>query len=475
MASAGGSTLAARIVSQASQLVLFIVAARVLAPADFGVFALVAAVSTLLFLMAAAGWREFIMGWGGNARAINQAITYALISGYVMTAVGVAGSAAATVFFKAQMVAYLGLMFSACIFLSPMTTALGAILVRQDKVPSLSFATIAAELIGLCAGVAGLLLGWGILALGVSKLVMQMVHLAGVAAYARWPIKLIVRGGYGSEIIEISRQILANRTIGFVSGNASTFIVGAYLGVAQVGYFRAAERVVSAFMELVFEPLRLLAWIVFRKAADVADSDGKLREELAREGSVFFPMIVLLASPIFVGLAVISSDVVSVLLGETWRPAGPVVSVLAIAALLITPSVANEPLLTMTGKIRSLPPVALFNAAIAVITLLVFTQFGIMAAAFARLGASFVLMATSVWIQNIHAHAPWWGTMKKSAPVYAALMALVAAVLFTQMFLEQYAISMLGQLVIEIFVGAVAYFVMILMVRPSYLRTTLWL
>ena len=199
------------------------------------------------------------------------------------------------------------------------------------------------------------------------------------------------------------------------------------------------------------------------------------REALAREGSVFFPMVVLLASPIFVGLAMVSEEVIAVLLGQTWIPAAPITSILAIAALLITPSVANEPLLTMTGKIRALPPVALFNAGIAVLTLLVFTQFGIVAAAFARLGASAVLMISSVWLQNRHAQAPWWETMKQATPVYSALMGLVASVLFTRLLLDPYAIALPAQLLIEVFTGAAAYFIIILFVRPSYLRTTLWL
>ncbi|MGE0409762.1 MAG: hypothetical protein AB7P23_10955, partial [Amphiplicatus sp.] len=75
----GRWVLASRVTVQASQLIIFLAAARFLTPAEFGVFALVQAYSVLLFLFAAAGWREFVMSWTGEERAVDQAITYAIL------------------------------------------------------------------------------------------------------------------------------------------------------------------------------------------------------------------------------------------------------------------------------------------------------------------------------------------------------------------------------------------------------------
>lgn len=475
VASAGGATLASRIVAQGAQLAIFIVAARVLTPTEFGLFALVGASSTLLFIVASAGWREFILGWGGSAKAVNQAITYSILSGYFLAALAIAIAGVTVVVFHALDVAWLSLIFSVCIFLAPIASAYGAILVRGGGVPALSLAGIISELAGLAAGVALLYADWGVLALAAAKLAAQAVNLALVIFFARWPLRLTLSGGFAAEIVEISREILAARVIAYASNNASTFIVGAFLGVASVGYFRAAERVVSAVSELVFEPLRLIAWVVFRKAADHADTPARVREELSREGGVFLPMLMLIAAPIFVGLAVVSPNVITVLLGDAWVPAAPVASILAISALLLTPSIANEPLLTVTGKIKALPPVSLLNAIIAIVALFAFTPFGMEAAAWARLGGCAVIMATSIWLQARYAEAPWLGTMKRAAPIYTALIALVGAVLAARAFLPLSGLSLVERLTVEVISGAAAYFAVILLVRPSYIRTTLWL
>ncbi|MEM9015153.1 MAG: oligosaccharide flippase family protein [Pseudomonadota bacterium] len=475
VAGAGGAALAAKVVAQASQLLLFIVAARFLVPADFGVFALVAASSALLFLIAAAGWREFIMSWGGSANAVNQALTLALTSGYAISLLGLTAAAIMVLHYESPILALLTITFSACVLMAPMTSALGGLLVRLERVPMLSAVLIVSEIAGLGMGVYGLVSGWGILALGAAKLITQLIALLGSLAIARWPLRITLRGGFGPEIKELSQQILINRVINFLSNNASIFIVGFYLGVTNTGLYRAAERVISSIAELVFDPLRLLAWMVFRRAADRAPNPKMIKDEVAQEASIFLPLTIVFASPVFVGLSVVSEEVVTLLLGEVWLPAAPVVSILAMSALLLTPNIATEPLLTLNGKVRALAPIAVINAIITIIVLLAFTRFGLIAAAFARLAASFCVMAGAIWLQTRHAGAPWLGTMKRAAPLYTALIALVSSVYGARFLLADYDVSLVGTMAVEVLIGAVVYFGVIMLIRPSYLRSALWL
>ena len=473
MATAGGSMLASRVISQGTQLALFLVAARILAPADFGVFSLAVAVSSLLSIFGAAGWSEFVLGRTGNEKATNQAIAYAVVSGYLLATIGLACAALALFVFKAPIFSILILTFAAMLFLAPITRTYGAILVRRQKVLAFSFIMIVSDLVGLAAGVAGLMAGWNIIALGVAKFVTQIATFAGLLVTLRKPVRLELRGGYAAEIFEVSRSILTSRVITFISGNSSTFIVGMFLGLSSVGYFRAAERVVNAISEMLFEPMRLISWVMFRQAADGATSPDDVREMLAQEGRYVFPLMILCAAPVFIGLAVISDDIVNVFLGETWLPAAPVVTVLAVSALLFTPSIADAPLLTISGKIKVLPPVALFHAVVTVIIFFVFTQFGLIAAAFARLGSAGVAFLASLWMQGKHAGAPWWAAAKSSAPVYVGAIGLIIAVVFANRWLVEQDYSLVSRVSLEVFVGAVAYFLVILMVRPSFLRNTL--
>ena len=141
----------------------------------------------------------------------------------------------------------------------------------------------------------------------------------------------------------------------------------------------------------------------------------------------------------------------------------------------MAPGVATEPLLSMSGKIKSLTPVAALNAVVTLGVLLLFSQFGLLAAAWSRLGASIFMAVTAIWLQTRHAQAPWAATLKKAAPVYTALIAMFASIYGARIFLSGHELSVIVQLGVEVFIGAVSYFVMIMIIRPSYLRTVFWL
>ncbi len=474
-ASAGGLALAARIVAHIAQLGLLLVAARLLSPTEFGIFALGFAAFSILYVTGAAGWREFLLGWEGDERAVNHAITYSVLSGYALMGVGVICAAVAIVRFDAVVITAFTLVLSATLLIAPIAHALGAILVRRDAVASLSIVLILAEAIGLAAGVAALFMGWNIVALAVARLAMVCVNLVGVLLLARWPVRLVLGTGFQSHILIVSRAIVANRLIGSLSTNAPVFVIGAMLGVPSVGYFRVAERIVAAASELLFEPLRLFAWTAFRQAAIYGEFAYDKCESLAEEGRIVFPLMIVCATPVFVGVAIIADDVVRVLLGSTWMPAAPLVAILAIGGLLMTPSVANEPLMTMAEKGKALRPVKLFNA-VATIALFVFlTPYGLIAAALARLASNALTMLTSFWMQVRHVGAPWWAAIKTASPVYTGVIGLVIAVVFANRWLIEQGVVATTRFGAEVLIGALAYFLVIFLVRPSFLRTTFWL
>ncbi|MEO1014347.1 MAG: oligosaccharide flippase family protein [Pseudomonadota bacterium] len=473
IASAGGSMLAARIASQVAQLALFVAAARVLNPSDFGVFTLIVAVSNLLLLLASAGWREFILGWRGDENGINQALIFSILAGLGFGALGALAAFALAVLGFGAVISILTLILSAYVALCAPGVALSAVLVRKGAVGSFSAATIIGEFAGLAFGLYGLFAGWGVLALGASKLGGQIVNLVIVAAAARWPLRLTLAGGSRREILDFSREILASRIIGFVSNNASTFVIGAFLGVASVGYYRAAERVVSAVAELVFEPLRLIAWMAFRHAADGANARSDVIRRLTDEAQVFLPMTLLIAGPAFVGLAIVAEDLIVLCLGETWAPAAPIAVILAIAFLFLTPSVATEPLLTVTGRIQALPPVSLFNACVSVAVILAFTPFGAVSTAIGRLIAYAVAMGTSFWLQVRHARTPWLSIMRRAAPVYGALAVMLSAVFAARAMLPGEGLNVIWRLAADVGVGALAYVGSVALIQPSYVRAAL--
>lgn len=473
-ASQGGAQwqFIARIAVQASALGLFLLAARVLSVADFGVFTLVQAVSMLLFLVAAGGWREFIMSQTGARAAIDQALSVALLAGLVMALVTALAGLALTRF--EPVAGWLLVGFASCVLASPLNNAYAGILVRAGRLKALAMASIAGEAVGFIVGAAGLLAGWNVFALVAAKVTMLAVMLAGNAMASRWPLRFRLRAGHGREIYDYSKQILGNRTVGALGNNAATFIIGAFLGVTEVGYFRAAERVISSVSELIYEPLRLVSWNRFRMAATRAGGEDAepeaLRDALSAEARLLFPLYIAIAAPVFAGLAVVSPEAVNVLLGEKWAPAAPIIVILTLSSIAFVPTTTTEPLLSVAGQIRRILPVLTASTIGVIVILSLLAPYGLVATAWGRVGATLLTMSAIVWLQRDATGASWPGAARACLPVLVAVVAMVGAAYGLKQALLVTDLPVAARLGAEVSLGGLVYVVVLLGLWPGVMK-----
>lgn len=456
-----------RVAVQASQLAIFLVGVRVLDPSEFGVFALVQAFSILLFTIGAAGWQEFIMSWRGPDGVVNQAITYAMLAGLGMFLAGIMVAGGLFALFHLPTVALLLLLLSGCALLLPAASAFSGILVRSGRVNELAFAVIAAEAAGLAVAIPALLAGWGIVALGAGKLAVQLVTAAVVCWRAQWPFRMTLRAGQAKEMLHFSGQILANRVIFYLENHCTVFVVGAFLGPAGAGFFRASERVVSCVSELVMEPLKMIAWVHFRRAAHGASGAEDVRAHLAAEAHRLLPLFLVAAAPVYVGLALVSGRIVDVILGEQWLPAAPVVAILAISALSMIVHSATEPLLSLSGQIRRLPPVLLLNAVITVAVMAVLGPYGLHALAASSLIGGLVGLAPVIWLVGRYVGVRWGAAFVSALPAAVALAAMIGAIVALRSYSGE------QPLFVEVALGAGVYVGTLLIIRPGLVRSVL--
>ncbi len=470
--SAGGAMLFARIFTVFAQLGLFFYAARVLTPADFGLFAIVSVVTLFLGVAATAGWNEFVLSTQDDGDGVNHAITASIVSAVLSTAIcfAVAGGAWLA---SSDDVALLLLISSAGVLALPPERTFSALYIRDGRLWVLAGVAIVAETIGLAAGVFGLLGGYGIFALAAARSVMQVLRVVGAILFSNWKFRPVFASNFAASLYEISRSIFSVRIVQFISMNVYVVIIGGLLGTANAGMFRAAQRIDVAIFEMVSEPFRAISWMVFRNAVKGLDAAQDIRHALAQRALSYYPLLILCIAPVFIGVALVSDNLVVVLLGEQWRPVGPVAAILAIATMLTMPALANEPTLSISGNIRVLPRAMIINVIVTVTALLIFTQFGIIAAALARLFASVVFLSMTLWMQHRYVGVAWFAVVRNTGPVFAGLLAMIGAVFFAGRLLDVTTTSALAALAIQIPVGVISYFLTIFIVRPSFLPNTL--
>ena len=426
---AGVLTTMARVLSQASQLAVFLLAAHVMGPAQFGVFALVSAVAAIALRVAQAGWAEFVMSWTGDAQVPAQVLAMATLSGLAMGGAGLGVSLAVEAWPGFGDAGRLGMLFSLWICLATIWGAYNGLLLHRERLAASAVALMLGEAAGFLVSVWALLEGHGIFALAYGRLVQQTVQLALALRILRLRPRLGMEREVRRQLLQFSGHILAARTISTFRIYAATFVIGGFLGPASVGYFRLAQRLVGAFAEVMSETARIMAWSMFRSALGRHGSTRGFQEE----ARIFFPALLALGVPVFVWIALEGETLVTGLLGPDWAPAAPVIAVVALAQCLLLPTYASEALLSLAGEVRRIPRVSLFNAGVAMGLALVTGPFGIMAVALGQALAAAIALATSIWLQQRHVGLDWRPILTAGLRALPALGAAVALLLLLRM------------------------------------------
>ncbi|NDR59017.1 oligosaccharide flippase family protein [Aliiruegeria sabulilitoris] len=398
-----------RIVSQACQVVVFIVAARLLGPAEFGAFALVAACSILLMRVAEGGWAPYILAWPGDSTVPQQVLLVAILSGVLASVLGAVAGSGLPLFGVSTQTTILVVLFAGWVSLAVTSSTQKAILIWMGRLRAASLAEICGDLAGLVVSLVALYSGQGVFSLVYGRLAFQVVQLLVSFSVTRLPPLPGLRGDDFRRMLHMSGQFFAARMIFNLRIYAATFMIGAFLGPAAVGFYRAAERLTGAVAEVVGVPTTTLGWNLFReaRAADEGGTGG-----FQKVANVFFPVLVAVAVPLFAWLAIMGDDIVHSLLGPEWLPMLQVLQILALARLLTLVSYASEPIMSLAGRVDLLPRIALMFLGITVVCVLATAPIGLVPLAWAEVFVAFAAAINTIYCAHRFADIEWGGIFR---------------------------------------------------------------
>ncbi len=450
-------TMSAKIFIQISQLATFIIAARVLESAEFGLFAYVAAVVALLVIFAEGGWCEFVMKMREDADRLDQIASVAVFAGLCATALGLCFAIVLGLVFHLSGVAALVVLFSLWLLLTPFSAVCDGVFVATGRLRQQAIVRIVAEACGMGVAVTGLLFGWNILALVAGRLTTQIVSVVLFTAILRWVPKIHLHTVFLRELLEFSRHIVANRLIIYVRSYSGTLVVGSVLGLTEAGYYRAAERVVAAFSEVVGEPARMLAWVVLRRVAVRGADDGEATRRIGTAATKFVVLLMAVSAPVYIGLALMSGSLVQIALGDAWAPAAFLVTLLSIKQVLLIPGYVTEPILSLSGTIRKMPPAILVNSLVSLAFMFALSPFGMVAAAAGQCAAAVFSFAISAHLQSRYGEVSWTRVLRGCAHPAIALLAMIVVVVLLGSVAAGSAMSGLSTNLLQMLAGAIIY------------------
>lgn len=441
---------ASRIVAQATSLVLLLVAARFLTPAELGAFVLCSATAMLLTRVAEAGWPQYAMAWPERGDPPATVLWCAIGSGLLISLLGFAIAGGVTIAFRSATYGELVFLLVLTVLPGTFITVQQGILTRRERVGAISKVAILANLAGMLGGLVALVTGLGVFALAVDKLINVAVATFGTLLVARWIPRFELDLVRAREIVAYASHIIASRIVAFGQNYGAEFLIGLFLGATEVGLFRAGARIVGALTEILVEPSRVMAWALLSKAVREGRKPGVVTGEIAAT-------LLFIAAPIFVGLALVSPNVPGILFGAGWELTAPVMAILAIARLVNIVANLAEPLLAVSGRTPLIPRLAVLGLTVNWICLAALAHRGIVWAAASQLLSACIVMPILVRILIRHAHLDWRPALKGASAATACTVLMAVAVLLAKALTGMATSATWAVLGAEVAAGALTY------------------
>jgi O-antigen/teichoic acid export membrane protein len=252
------------------------------------------------------------------------------------------------------------------------------------------------------------------------------------------------------ELFSFGKWILVTNVTVFGVSNIDDILVGRYLGVTQLGFYRMAYSLSQAVAEEIMVVTSQVAFPTFVQLQGARD-----RLRLAYVGTVHF--VAFLAFPIAIGTFLVAPDLVPAILGDKWDPIVRPLQWLSIAGLAKGLGGTTSPLFVSQGR-PNVPP--MFGAARFVLMIAslpyAISTWGIDGAAAVVAITSIITSGTGVVVGMRYAHARWVDVRQSLFYPACNGIAMGAAVVGIQVVLADS--GALLQLILSVIVGVVVYF-----------------
>jgi PST family polysaccharide transporter len=319
------------ITSQGAQFligsVMTVVLARLLTPADFGIVAMVVAVTGLGQAFADLGLSEATI----QREDINDLQVSALF--WINVAVGLAlmlitaGLAPVLAwFYHEPRLKAIALVLSSLFLIGGLRVQHEALLKRQMRFRAVAIRDVASSAVGVSAAILMAWRGSGYWAIVAFPAVSQFTRMALSWLAARWIPGLPRRGANVRSLVAFGGNVAGSYLLANMTRNADNFLIGWWWGATPLGLYSRAYN-------LLMLPVRQLTL----PAGGVAvPAFSRLQDDPERFARYYLRVVSLMAwisTPVFGFLFVAAGPVITLALGHQWGGAAPVFQILMISAL----------------------------------------------------------------------------------------------------------------------------------------------
>ena len=321
-----------------------VILARILSPADFGLFALAFVMIDGFGIFKSLGFDSALVRRKDDIdKAANTAF-------FLIPTMGL------SLFIILFFVAPLGANFLGTPSVTNVIRALALIFVIGcfGKVPqtmlyrNMSFnykaiAEVSAQLVYVLTAVILALNKLGVWSLVIAYVLKNIVQTSIEWYFSGWKPKLEFDKTIAWDMFHFGKFVLLSSIIGFLYGNMDNIVIAKYLGITMLGYYAISMNISNILSDYFFAKVGMVMYPAYSKLQDDSEDIKKVMLKALR----YISTVIL---PFSFGLFVFAPDILRVVYGQKWLPATNVLRILAFVGIFRSLGSAIWPVFMARGK-----------------------------------------------------------------------------------------------------------------------------
>jgi O-antigen/teichoic acid export membrane protein len=333
-----------QILLQASRVVVALVLARLLAPHDWGLAAMVLVVSSFVVVFTDSALISALIQ-RRDLREEDKSTVFWISAavGLLLMLGGYALSGPLAAFYGEPEIRSLFAVLSVSFFVSSLRTTQTALLLRDMQFRALELRQMAATFVGASVGVSVAFADYGAWAIIWQQLTETTVMLLLLWFATPWRPSATFSGASVRRLAGFAGNLFAENLLYQAGRNLSNMLIGRFLGPAPVGAYVLATNVILVPFSRIAAPLQHVFFPAFSQLTDD-------RERMADIWIRATRIVALVSIPSLVGLAITAPEFVQVVLGSRWSSATPVIQILVVVGLIQSLQTLSAEVLLALGR-----------------------------------------------------------------------------------------------------------------------------
>ena len=340
-------TFAASLAQRALSLVATVILARILSPADFGLFALAFVMIDGFGVFKSLGFDSALVRRKDDiGKAANTAFFLIPAMGMILFTILLILAPMGARFLNNPSVANIIRALAIVFVISCFGKVPQNILYRDMKFKYKSMADVSSQLIYVITAVALALNKFGVWSLVIAYILKTLTQISIEWYFSGWKLKFEFDKTIAWDMFHFGKYVLGSGIIAFLYSNLDNIVVGKFLGVSMLGFYAIAMNASNILNDYL---LGKIGYIMYPAYSRIQEDT----EEVKRVMLKAVRYVSMIAFPFSFGLFVFAPDILRLVFGAKWLPATDILRILAFAGMLKSLGSAIWPIFLARGKSKA--------------------------------------------------------------------------------------------------------------------------